>query len=346
VALVARRPPGRGSTAASTALVLWEADVPLTVLSRRIGEHEAVRRWQRVRHSATRLRRRLDEAKISSDRKACPSVYLDGDLLDSDGLRAEATLRARHEMPSVFLTPHETAERFGIAPRAAIASGDSFAANPLKLTLALLAAARSHGASLSHSVDVLRLVHAADIIVLTTDQGEIRARQAILATGYERPSFYLPSAFSLRSSYAIATAPGTAPLWRENAMIWEAARDYLYARVDDKGRVIAGGGDEAFAGPSQRDALIPLKCQKIAGNLAELAGAPISPRERWAAIFGNSPDGLPAIGRAASGERIWLASGFGGNGITFAALAADLLTAELSGTPDPDFRCFDPYRFG
>ena len=73
--------------------------------------------------------------------------------------------------------------------------------------------------------------------------------------------------------------------------------------------------------------------------------APIEPRERWAAVFGSSPDGLPAIGRAANSDGLWLAHGFGGNGITFAALAAELLTAELTGSPDPDLPCFDPYRF-
>jgi hypothetical protein len=31
--------------------------------------------------------------------------------------------------------------------------------------------------------------------------------------------------------------------------------------------------------------------------------------------------------------------------VTFAALAAELLTAELTGQPDPDIKCFDPYRF-
>lgn len=63
-------------------------------------------------------------------------------------------------------------------------------------------------------------------------------------------------------------------------------------------------------------------------------------------MFGTSPDGLPAIGRAANSDRLWLASGFGGNGITFAALAAGLLAAELTGSPDPDLACFNPYRFG
>ena len=254
-------------------------------------------------------------------------------------------MRARHGMPSVYLEADATAERFGIAPRAAIVSDDSFEANPLQLTLALLDCARKRGASVTYPADVLRVTHQDDGVVLVSDRGELRARQAILATGYERPPLFLPQQFSLNVSYAIATERGTAPLWRENAMLWEASAGYLYARADRAGRVIAGGSDETFYDVPHRDALIPEKTQGIAANLQQLTGNSIAPRERWAAIFGASPDGLAAIGRAAGHERLWLASGFGGNGITFAALAAELLTAELTGRPDPDMECFDPYRF-
>src|SRR3954464_10076874 len=96
VALLDRRGPGSGSTSASTALVLWEADVPLTHLARDLGEREAVRRWRRVHRAATGLSKSLDQEKIVSDRKAAPSLYLDGNVLDAAGLRAEAELRARH----------------------------------------------------------------------------------------------------------------------------------------------------------------------------------------------------------------------------------------------------------
>jgi glycine/D-amino acid oxidase-like deaminating enzyme len=52
------------------------------------------------------------------------------------------------------------------------------------------------------------------------------------------------------------------------------------------------------------------------------------------------------MGSRAAGMRGYgLASGFGGNGINSAALAAKLLTAELTGQPDPEIECFDPYRF-
>jgi glycine/D-amino acid oxidase-like deaminating enzyme len=181
--------------------------------------------------------------------------------------------------------------------------------------------------------------------VLTTDRGELRAHSVIFATGYERPLFFCPPGFRLKSTYAFATAPDTAPLWRGNAMIWEAAQAYLYARADPDGRVIAGGGDETLLETSRRDALIAQKTDALAADLSKLVGKPVEPRERWAAVFGSSRDGLPAIGRVGHSGRIWLASGFGGNGITFAALAAELLTAELTGSPDPDLACFDPCRF-
>jgi glycine/D-amino acid oxidase-like deaminating enzyme len=346
VAVLDRRRPGQGSTSASTALVLWEADVPLTHLAQQIGEQEAVRRWRRLHRATTNLWQRLEQENMASDRKARPSLYLEGDVLDAAGLQAEAALRARHGLPSVFRDTKAIAARFSIAPRAAIVSTDSFEANPLGLTLALLGMARQRGATVTYPANVVRLVQDADAVALVSEQGDLRASHVVLATGYERARGYLPSAFSLKSTYAIATAPGTAPLWRENAMIWEAAHAYLYARVDPEGRIIAGGGDEDFVDAEQRDALIPRKARWIAENLGKLTGAPLEARECWAAVFGRSPDGLPAIGRTIDDDRIWLASGFGGNGITFAALAAELITAELTGKPDPDLGCFDPYRFG
>ena len=76
-----------------------------------------------------------------------------------------------------------------------------------------------------------------------------------------------------------------------------------------------------------------------------LGKGPIAIDRSWAATFGASPDGLPAIGRAANARHLWIASGFGGNGMAFAALAGEIIAAALSGVPDPDADCFDPYRF-
>lgn len=347
VALLDRRPPGHGSTAASTALVMWAADVPLSHLTRDIGANEAARRWRRVHAAARRLAGYIDSAGIECGRIERPELYLAGTLLDEAALEAEGAARREAGLPSHYVEAGQTAQRFGIAPRAALLSEGSYEVDPVRLTIGLLDRARAGGATVTFPVDVIAIEQDADGVTLRLgDRGEISARQAVLASGYERSPWFLPPEFEIISSYAIATPPGTAPLWRENALIWEASDPYLYARATADGRVIAGGEDEEFDDATRRDALIDAKSGTLAAKLASMLGRHAVPLDcAWAAAFGSSPDGLPAIGRAANRDHLWLASGFGGNGVTFAALAAELITADLDGAPDPDAPCFDPYRF-
>lgn len=130
------------------------------------------------------------------------------------------------------------------------------------------------GASLSWPVDVIGLHPTKDgVVVEAADGRRCHARDVILATGYERALLLLPSAFRLHATFAIATPPGTAPLWREDAMIWEAADPYLYVRTDRQGRIIAGGEDIDHAESAGRDALIGAKAGTIAAKLEALLGA-------------------------------------------------------------------------
>lgn len=345
VALVDRRPPGGGSTAASTALVMWEIDVPLTHLARDIGLDAAGARWRRVFDAVQQLHARAES--VDGTAPFAPTVYLAGNLLDPEALKLEGEARVRFGLPSRWLDAGAVADRFAIAPRAALVSDGGFAADPVALTLGLLKRARGHGATVSWPVDVTRLETRSDSVALIHGDGELVARSVILAGGYERATAFLPPAFSLLSSYAVATPPGTAPKWREDAMIWEASDPYLYARTDAEGRIIAGGEDEDYAQEAPRNRRIEEKGGTIGHKLAAMLGEDELPIERrWAATFGASPDGLPAIGRARNHERLWLASGFGGNGVSFAALASELIAAEFTGTPDPLASGFDPYRFG
>lgn len=346
VALLDRRPPAHGSTAASTALVMWEMDVPLSHLAREIGRDAAVERWRRVHEAVVRLRRRIEAEGLDGQATPRPVVYLEGALLPGEALVREGEMRRAAGLPSAWCDADAIAGRFGIAPCPALVSDDGFTVDPVRLTLALLARARLAGATVSWPRDVLAIETVDRGIALTGKDFRTVADRVILAPGYERARLFLPTAFSLLSSYAIASAPGVAPLWREDAMIWQAADPYLYARTDAEGRIIAGGEDEDFSASARRDALLGEKAGTIAGKLATLTGAaPIAVDRRWAATFGASPDGLPAIGRARNHERLWLASGFGGNGVSFAALAAEIIAADLAGSADPIAPGFDPYRF-
>lgn len=348
VVLLDRRPPAHGSTAASTALVMWGADVPLINLARELGPAEAVRRWRRVYAAVRRLAERIDALGIDCGRAERPELYLAGTLLDAAQLEAEAKVRQDAGLPSTFLDADTVAKRFGIAPRNALLSEGSYEVDPVRLTLGLLDRARAAGARVCFPVNVTGIEQGANATTLRLEDGrELRAKQAILASGYERSTWHLPPAFSVVSSYAIATPPATAPLWREGALIWEASSPYLYARETADGRIIAGGEDEDFEDAHQRDALIGAKAGTIRAKLAGMLARDEVPLDcAWAAAFGSSPDGLPAIGRAANHDGLWLASGFGGNGVTFAALGAEIIMAQFDGIPDPDAALFSPYRFG
>lgn len=347
VVLLDRRPPAMGSTAASTAQVMWAMDVPLCLLAERLGAEEAARRWHRVYAAVDRFGERLRRLGLAEGGDECPTVYLEGPKLDAAGLAGEAALHSRHGLPSRFLAAAEVKSRFDIAPRAAIVSDDGLAIDPVRVAHGLLAMAKSRGAQLCYPVSAAAISEQAGGVSISLEDGRaLRAGRVVLASGYERAPLFLPEVFTLLSTFVIATPPGTAPLWRERAMIWEAADPYLYLRADDEGRVIAGGEDVDSCDPLRRDELLPQKAGAIAAKLGKLlGGVQIDIDKTWAATFGSSPDGLPAIGLAANMKHTWLAAGFGGNGIAFSAMASEIISDAFSGHPDPDASCFDPYRF-
>jgi glycine/D-amino acid oxidase-like deaminating enzyme len=346
VALIDRRPPAQGSTAASTALVMWAADMPLIELGSRIGAADAALAWKRVHRAVLSLAETIDREGLDCRWRSRPELYLAANRLDADGLRTEAEARRAAGLASTFLDPAALAERFGLPPRAALVSADAFSVDPVDLTLALLRVAQRRGATLSHAEVESLERHEGGIDLDCGDQGRLRAATVILATGYECARWYLPASFKLGSSFAIATAPGVAPTWREKAMLWEAGDPYLYARGTVDGRIIVGGEDEAMVDPAARDRMLETKRGILEAKGAALLGLPDLQADcAWSATFGSSPDGLPAIGRAANADHLWVSYGFGGNGITFASLAADLIADDLAGRPQAEAGLFAPYRF-
>jgi glycine/D-amino acid oxidase-like deaminating enzyme len=82
-----------------------------------------------------------------------------------------------------------------------------------------------------------------------------------------------------------------------------------------------------------RDALIPEKSRILAQKLAAL-WPPANPEIafRWAGTFDTASDGLPLIGPVPGNKGITAAYGYGGNGITFSYLAAQLIGGLIAGS--------------
>ena len=78
-------------------------DVPLTHLSKSIGEAEAARRWIRVHGAVRALGDRIDALGIDCARVDRPTLYLEGTLLDAEALAEEGAMHRVHGLPSTFL---------------------------------------------------------------------------------------------------------------------------------------------------------------------------------------------------------------------------------------------------
>ncbi|MBZ9670512.1 FAD-binding oxidoreductase [Mesorhizobium sp. B2-1-8] len=342
VICIDRRGPLKGSTAATTALVQFEIDQPLSVLSRMIGKAQARQAWRRSRLAISNLAARIEELGINCGMSRTASLYLAGTVLDPSGLREEAEARRRAGIAATYLTPRPLAEAFGIDRSGAILSHGNIALDPRKLTAGLLLRARERKARLYAPVESAAIKDSADeVVVATRDGPAITAWHVVLATGYELVDIVPAAAHRVISTWAIATRPQPRKLWPGAAFVWEASDPYLYVRATADGRVICGGEDEDFIDETQRDDLIGDKSARIAAKLNLIfPHLDVSPDFSWTGSFGTTTSGLPYIGAIPGHPRIHAVLGYGGNGITFSRIAAEIVSASIDGLEDTDASLF------
>jgi len=342
VAVVDKRGPAKGSTTASTALVQYEIDTPLSVLPRKIGKLNAIRAWRRSRLAVDALAARFGELNIP-DMVWRDTLYLAGDVLDPHGLSLEHDARQAAGLANRFLNRKALLEQFGIRRAAALLSYGNFVIDPRRTTLALLNAAADNGARIYAPVEIVGLDAKRSGVTITTANGsELRCRQLVFATGYELPVGIPRRGHKIHSTWVIATVAQPRRLWPRQCTIWEASEPYLYVRTTSDGRVICGGEDEEFSDERERDALLPRKTQILKRKLARLL-PDLDPTISfaWTGTFGGTVTGLPRIGRVPGMPKCWVALGYGGNGISYARIAADVICGGLTGRPDVDADLFD-----
>lgn len=336
VVIVDRELPGRGSTAASTSMLLWEIDRSLAQLAEIYGFERASRAYLASLHAVARLKSLVLQLGVPCEMRDKNSLLLAaGDT--GRQLREEHDLRARAGLPGDFLDHAMLLELFGIARAGAIVSPGSADADPMQLARGLLAVAIGRGARIFEAEAVQFDAAARSVGVLLKNGREIEARSVILATGYVMPDIVHSTVHAVSSSWAIATTPQPQNIWRDGALIWEDSKDYLYARSTSAGRIIIGGEDsEEVVEPDARDALIPEKSRLLTRKLAALwPAARLDIEFSWSGTFDTTSDGLPLIGPVPNAKGVYAAYGYGGNGITFSFLAAQLIGDLIAGATSP-----------
>jgi len=343
VVLADKREIGAGSTTASTALVLYEIDIPLVQLIRMSGKARAVRSYQCCRYaigSLEEITRKLPDRCGFRKRSSLYLASRPGDVAD---LKKEFAARQNAGFRVKFLERPEIERRFSFTAPAAILSADAAEINPLSLTRRLVEASMQHGARAFANREVTRVTERGSGVSIRFQTGaELSARWLVMACGFETKSRAAQRVVKLKSTYALVTKPlRKFPRWQQRCLIWETNRPYFYLRSTPDNRIMIGGADANVLDPGKRDRLIPAKQRALMKKLRVLfPELRIAPAGAWAGTFGETKDGLPYIGRAERGSRILYALCYGANGTNFAVLAAEILRDSILGRRNADAKLF------
>jgi glycine/D-amino acid oxidase-like deaminating enzyme/nitrite reductase/ring-hydroxylating ferredoxin subunit len=175
---------------------------------------------------------------------------------------------------------------------------------------------------------------------LRTETGhQVTADAVVLATHAYFNKLTLTLNLTQYRSYALAAPASDLP----SGLFWDMADPYHYirrARVGERDYVIVGGEDHRTG--EQPPAGSDGPYQALEAYAARLG---LKPELRWSAQVVESADGLPFIGPPKPEERLYIATGYAGNGMTFGTLAAKIIADAILERKNPYAELYRPGRF-
>ncbi len=332
--VVDARTIGLGSTCASTSLLQYELDKPLSVLADQIGFQSAARAYIMCGEAIDTLQSISEKIKFTQFEKQ-KSLYFAAFKKDSKLIETEFVYRKKAGFQVQLLDGKEIQQSFGFSSPAAILSVKGATTDAYTFTHALLQTIIKKGQEVFDRTLISKIEYKRNGVKLFTEKGHsITARKIVNASGYEITEFIDKKIVKLNSTYALASENIQSHLhvWKDKTMLWNTADPYLYMRLTKDNRVIIGGRDEEFYNTSKRDKLIKKKSVLLKKDFSRLfPQIDLVPEFTWAGTFGSTNDALPYIGTYSKTPHTYYALGFGGNGIIFSVIAAEIISDMITG---------------
>lgn len=343
IAVFDRRHAGLGSTAASTAFLQYEIDTPLIDLCRLVGGQDAVRAYRLCREAIYDIAGICKSLKPRFDFHLRPSTQHASFKKDTDKLLQEYRLRKKFGFDVEWMERADLAKLFGLQAPAAIFSEDGGEVDAYLLTHALLKDVVKCGHRVFNNTAIGNIEYGKHGITLYThDNKVIKAKKLVIACGYESLKYIPKRIAEIYSTYAMVSEPLPEKyFWHRSSLVWETATPYLYFRAAGDSRILVGGRDDPYHRPHIPPSVIRRKTEQLTlAFLKKMPHIPLKPDFSWEGAFAVTKDGLPYIGTVPEKPNTYFALGFGGNGITFSAVAAGIIHDMILGKKNEDARLF------
>lgn len=254
-------------------------------------------------------------------------------------VRAEAKAAARAGLPGARFVEEVP---LPFPTRGAVVFSEQAQIHPRTLLLGLTTALAERGCEIYEQTQVVELEPGDPCVITTTAGPKVRARHVVLATLLPSPiGRELARRLYCHQGYAVAAPVQGDPL--AGGMFINADRPMRSLRTMPAGsgadRVLQVGGsawvDEPASGNEPWDDL-------DAWAVATFGSSPAT--HRWSTQDYSTSDGVPLIGELPGAHGVHVATGFGGWGLTTAAVAAELIAASIRGEDAAWHNMFDPGR--
>ena len=340
--LVDGRTIGLGSTCASTSLLQYELDLPLHQLIKRVGEHNAVRSYQLCGESIEVLAGIMEQIGFEGYDKR-QSLFFTSKKSERSFIERELNARRQAGFDVTLLDKKEIYENYGLKAEYGILSQKGATVNAYALTHALLQYSIRKGLQVFDRTRIKDIQYNENDVELQTEEGvSIHAKKLVNASGFEIINFISKDIVDLYCTYAVISENEQEKdaIWKDRIMIWNTDDPYLYLRLTQDNRILMGGRDERFSNKASRE-IYTKKADSLCEDFEELfPGKKLKAEFAWSGTFGKTRDSLPYIGPYHKTANAYYALGFGGNGITFSVIAAQMIRDLILDKANPDSEIF------
>lgn len=287
---------------------------------------------------------RIEEVQ-ATENIACDFLRLDGYLFQGNGMPADMLDEELEAVRAVGAPVHRLVgvPLKGCEKRHALRYPRQAKFHPLRYLAGIAAVCQKNGARFFANSAVEEVTERDGTVILRTAQGQISASHAVIATNASiADRFQLHSKVAPYRTYVLAFAIACGEL--PDALYWDTEDPYHYVRLqpgrDDQDFVLVGGEDHKSGKANDAEQ----RFARLESWARELVPALGKVTHRWSGQVLDTIDYAGFIGRQPGSQRVYLAMGDSGQGLTHGVMGAMLNTSLILGEDSPWTSVYAPDR--
>jgi glycine/D-amino acid oxidase-like deaminating enzyme/nitrite reductase/ring-hydroxylating ferredoxin subunit len=330
--LEARRIAG-GVTGGTTAHVTAALDTRYHVLRRDFGVRGARLAAESAEAAIEQVAALVEAYSID-----CAFERVPGYLLASNEDQARELEEERGACAEVGIPVALEIPPFPLRIQAGLKFNNQAQFHPVRYVSALAKAIHGDGSHVFENTRVLAIDEGDPCRLHLESGATLTARRVVMATHAPLNRVLLLTKLASYRSYVVSGRIEAFP----RGLFWDMEEPYHYvrqARVGSESHLIVGGEDHKTGKESDTEAAF----ERIASYARSLGLSQV--QHRWSAQVVEPVDGLPFIGLNAGSSRVYVATGYSGNGMTFGTLAGMILSDACLDRKSRFAELYDATRF-